>query len=75
MFSVSATGSGSLSYQWVKDGEAITSDKYPNCTGVDTPELRISSFSSEYIGIYKCQVNSEYDAKDSSDAELTGTSH
>ena len=70
--SVSVTGPGTLSYQWVKDGESITSDKYSNCTGLSTSELQISSFSSEYVGIYKCRVSNEYDAKDSNNAELTG---
>ena len=70
--SMSVTGPGTLSYQWVKDGEAITSDKYPNCTGVSTPELQVSSFSSKHVGNYKCQVSNEYENKDSSHAELTG---
>ena len=70
--SVSATGPGTLFYQWMKDGQAIINDKNSNCTGVSTPELHISSFSSEHVGVYKCQVSNDYDAKDSNDAELTG---
>lgn len=56
---VSVTGFGTLSYQWMKDGEDVTSVKYPKCTGSDTANLSINSFSSEYEGNYSCRVTDE----------------
>ena len=53
------TGSGTLSYQWMKDGMAITDDEYPTCTGANTPSLCIQCFSYEHKGSYKCVVSSE----------------
>ena len=54
---VSASGPGTLTYTWKKDGEVITSEKYPNCTGYDTDTLSISPFSSLYEGGYSCVVS------------------
>lgn len=72
-FTVSAVGPGALSYQWKKDGECITDDVYPNCTGALTSNLHIKSFSSVHVGSYSCRVSNEYDdIVDSSGAELKG---
>ena len=67
--SVSATGPGTLSYQWMKDGNAIDDEGY---TGATTADLQTSSFSSEHVGGYKCRVSNENDSVCSSSAELTG---
>ena len=57
--SVSASGPGTLSYTWKKDGKAITAKRYPNCKGVDTDTLSISPFSSLYEGSYSCVITTE----------------
>ena len=41
--SVSAVGSGSLSYQWKKEGNDITQSEF---TGINTSYLKISSFKA-----------------------------
>ena len=56
---VGATGLGTLSYQWMKDGEDIDTTRYPNCSGVDTAILTIAPFSSEYEGYYSCLVKDQ----------------
>lgn len=55
-FSVSASGPGPLSYQWMKDGEAIIGDGY---IGTHLPTLHITSFSQEHKGNYVCIVSSQ----------------
>ena len=55
-FCVSAAGSDSLTYQWIKDGEAITDSSLPYCCGVNTHTLCISFFTPEHEGYYQCTV-------------------
>ena len=69
---VSATGSGTLLYQWIKDEEDITSEKYHNCDGHDSHTLNISSLLPEHNGSYKCRVSTEYYSVISNAAELKG---
>ena len=56
---VTATGLGTLSYQWLKDGDDIDGVKYPNCSGIDTATLTITPFTSEYEGNYSCLVKDQ----------------
>ena len=65
--SVSAIGLGSLSYKWKKDGQDITD---PECTGVDTSNLTICSFSHEHVGSYMCIVSNHQMTVESNPAEL-----
>jgi hypothetical protein len=56
---VSVKGPNLVTYQWCKDGEVITTEDYPNCTGISSPTLEISPFVPEYEGSYKCVVSHE----------------
>ena len=64
---VSAVGSGHLSYKWKKDGKDITN---PNCTGINTPVLTITSFSYEAQGEYACEVKNDHKTIKSNFAKL-----
>lgn len=72
---VNATGLGTLSYQWLKDGDDIDTVKYPNCSGIDTATLTITPFTLEYEGNYSCLVKDQtgQDAK-SDPIEVKGSS-
>lgn len=71
--SVSATGAGTLYYQWMKDKQAIGSDTpLPDCTGLDTSTLLISSFAEEHEGSYTCVVKNDDNTLESSSADLKG---
>ena len=65
--SVSAVGSGSLSYHWKKNGKDLTQTDF---TGTDTPTLKISSFMPEHEGSYKCVVSDGQKFVESHPAEL-----
>lgn len=67
---VSAVGVGSLSYQWLKDGKAITKDWCSNCTGGDTHELVVSAFLPEHEGSYKCVVSTGNESVESRPADV-----
>ena len=70
--SVSAEGSGTLTYQWMKDGNPLVDGNLSNLTGVNTHSLTISSFSQEHEGVYKCTVSSDSgDRLESTEATLT----
>ena len=64
---VSAVGSGQLSYQWKKDGRDITD---PNCSGINTEDLVINSFSEINQGRYVCIVKSDNRTIQSNPAKL-----
>ena len=70
---VYAKGPDLISYQWWKDGKIITTEDYPNCTGIDSPTLEISPFIPEYEGSYKCMVSHKAADKEveSRSAQLT----
>ena len=61
---LSATGPGSLLYQWMKDEEAII--------GACNSTYHIESFSYEHSGRYKCQVSNEDCSLISNSAKLEG---
>ena len=71
--SVSAKGSDLVLYQWWKDGKVITTEDYPNCTGIDSSTLEISPFIPEYEGSYKCIISHKAAEKEveSRSAQLT----
>ena len=71
-FVVSATGPGTLSYNWMKDGEEITDNHPLNFVDFDTPTLRITSFSQDNEGSYKCIVKNDFDRLESNAANLKG---
>ena len=54
-----AIGPSILSYAWKKDGEVITCAMFPNCTGLDTNTLTISSITPLYEGDYVCSITNE----------------
>ena len=57
-FSVSATGAGAISYQWMKDGTGIEL-KSNNGIHMKASTLHISPFSKEHEGNYMCMVKNE----------------
>ena len=65
--SVSAVGSGQLSFQWKKDGKDITDPEY---TGVKGPKLTIPSFWHKHQGNYICNIKNTKQSINSSPAKL-----
>ena len=74
ILSVSAIGSGSLSYQWKNSGKDITRDQ-PDFSETDTPNLKISSFMPEHQGSYTCIVSDGQMFVESNPAELKLSKH
>ena len=64
---VSAIGSGDLTYQW-KRGGAVIDDE--DCTGVDEATLTIKSFSLKHEGHYLCEVKCNGNYIESEPAKL-----
>ena len=56
-----AIGLNAVSYQWLKDDILLSTTNDPNCSGLDTPKLTISSFTRVYEGKYYCSVTFEDD--------------
>lgn len=71
-FFATATGLGSLSYQWIKDGEVITDDILPHCTGSNTTTLHVSCLSAQHDGYYSCIVSNGDHQLESNPAQLQG---
>ena len=69
---ISATGPGTLSYYWMKDGETIADSHPLNFLGFNTSTLSITSFSPENEGSYTCVVKNEFDSLESNAANLKG---
>jgi hypothetical protein len=67
-FTVDATGSGDLSYQWTKDGVALTNDG--RITGAQTPTLSISNLTPDDRGNYRVIVSNLGGQLPSSSANL-----
>ena len=59
-----------LTYEWYKDGIAVTPELFPYCRRYDTPTLEISPFMPEYEGRYKCSVSNKFGCVDSNEAKL-----
>ena len=60
-----------LTYQWIKDNKPIKD--LPNCTGIDTPTLIITSLLSEHQGRYKCVIKDEDESMESNSATLSNS--
>ena len=54
---VTASGPGTLSYQWIKDGDDITDTTLPDTTGTNTPTLQINCLSPKHDGKYMCVIS------------------
>ena len=68
---VTAQWRGLLTYQWWKDGELITANHHPNCSGISSPLLHIKPFLPENVGSYKCVVSHIGSEAESRSANLT----
>jgi autotransporter-associated beta strand protein len=69
VFTVTATGSGTLTYLWKKGGNGLSNTgKY---SGVDTATLTISNVSQDEVGSYSVTVSNEHGGDDSTAATLT----
>ncbi|NQU45390.1 immunoglobulin domain-containing protein, partial [bacterium] len=62
-FSVTATGAGSLTYQWKKDGTAISGETGATCT--------VPSAQEANVGSYSCVVSNAYGSVESNAAVLS----
>lgn len=69
---VKASGSGTLSYSWIKDGTPITDETQFGCTGVTSNSLRFASLLPEHGGKYKCIVSCGGHNIDSKIVEVQG---
>lgn len=56
---VSASGPDTLSYAWKKDGDIISTENYPHCSGFDSDTLTISPFTILDEGNYSCVISNE----------------
>jgi subtilisin-like proprotein convertase family protein/Cu/Zn superoxide dismutase len=54
-FSVVATGDGTLTYQWRKNGDDLTDGGH--YSGVTTATLTVSGANGSDVGVYACEVN------------------
>lgn len=68
-FSVVATGSGTLSYQWQKD--TVNLSNTGHYSGALTSTLTVSPADSGDVGNYRCVVTNSYGTATSNDAALT----
>ncbi|HEX5400096.1 MAG TPA: immunoglobulin domain-containing protein [Verrucomicrobiae bacterium] len=68
-FSVTATGTGPLNYQWFLDGQALTNGSRVN--GATTATLSISTLQIADMGIYTVVVSNAFGAVRSDGATLT----
>lgn len=68
-FSVLASGTGTLAYQWRKDGTNLANDA--NFSGSTTAVLQIAGASSNHLGGYDAQISNPYGVVTSSVATLT----
>ena len=67
---VSVTTQFGDKFEWLKDGEKITS-VHPHCHNFNSPNLVISPFMPEYQGRYKCRVSNEAGCVESNDIKLS----
>ena len=69
VFRVGATGSGALSYQWMKDGTNLANGG--RISGATTPTLTVSGAQTNDDGAYRAVVSNTYGTATSSVAVLT----
>ncbi|MBN2560212.1 MAG: immunoglobulin domain-containing protein [Phycisphaerae bacterium] len=67
-FAVVAAGTGSLGYQWYKDGELLVDDG--PISGAATGALQIEPVDAEHVGEYRCTVADECGSVSSETASL-----
>ena len=72
MLTVRASGSGTITYQWMKDGEFLSEDDLSDCIGATTDTLQFLSLTSEHSGTYVCRVYNENASVESKTAVLKG---
>ena len=68
-FTVAASGSGTLSYRWLRSGEEFSTDSH--CSDVTSPTLTFSNVDSSLAGPYRCRVTSSIGDATSDEAALT----
>jgi len=68
-FTLFAIGSGTLNYQWQKDGGDLVDDGH--YTGTTTDTLTISNVNGDDLGSYQCVVTNAYGTEISNPAALT----
>ena len=68
-FTVAATGSGTLTYRWRKDGVALGSGGI--ASGVTTPSLTLTGVTTADAGLYDCVVTNPMGSTTSGAARLT----
>jgi hypothetical protein len=73
VFTVTATGDGTLSYQWQKDEGDLTDGGH--FSGATTATLTVSSAAWADVGSYRCVVTASCGATASDAAALTMTCH
>ena len=69
VFAVAATGTGTLSYQWLKDGTNLADGG--TISGSTTPTLTVSGAQTNDNGSYQAVVSNAYGTSTSSVARLT----
>ncbi|MGB9626442.1 MAG: immunoglobulin domain-containing protein, partial [Phycisphaerae bacterium] len=69
VFTVAATGSGTLTYQWQKNRVDLSNGG--SYSGVTTPTLTVSGASTADAGSYRCVVGNAYGSATSNEAALT----
>ena len=75
LFTVSATGAGTISYQWMKDKEIIKCDGPSTYAGVSTDILCINTFSPAHKGEYCCKISNDDSSIISDVASLQGNAN
>lgn len=63
-----ARGVGTLSYQWVKDGDPLAGDT--RITGVKGPTLTIGTVRYEDEGVYRCRVTDQCETRSTSSVRV-----
>ena len=68
-FTVTASGSGTLSYLWLRDGLPLSADTH--FRDITTPTLTIDGVDSYHVGAYSCRVTNSGGNTTSNEAALT----
>ena len=72
MLTVRASGSGTITYKWMKDGEFFSENNLSDCIGATSDTLQFLSLTSEHSGTYACRVCNENASVESKTAVLKG---
>ena len=65
---ITASGNGTLSYQWKKDGVDVTTDDFEGAT---SPKLHITAVDIRHEGLYTCVVSNKAGPMVSEQTEVT----